>query len=93
MGNYAVFLEGNNFRLGEEDGQSLSGFFITKRVEASSGDEARRIAIQDLWRHSELVDQDRNIPAPSIEVKAVHELPGWIKMKDTEMTTFPMDDE
>nr|WP_199045277.1 hypothetical protein [Dyella sp. ASV24] len=93
MGNYAVFLEGNNFWLSNEGRGSLSGFFMTKRVEARDSDEAGQLAIRDLWLHPELAGQEKNTPTPSIEVKVVHELPDSIKMKDTELAIYPMDEE
>ncbi|AND67607.1 hypothetical protein ATSB10_01530 [Dyella thiooxydans] len=92
MGNYAVFLEGANFRL-SEGGNSLSGFFITKRVEAPDIDEAKRIAIQELWLRPELVGQEGSAPTPTIEVRVVEELLVSMKMKDTGLHVFPMDED
>ena len=93
MGNYAIFLEGNNFRLGDIDGEPLSGFFVTKRVEASNAEEAQQLAIQTLWRHPDLVGQESNIPKPSIEVRVVHKLLDSNKMKDIDLVVFPMDEQ
>lgn len=92
MGNYAVFLEGANFHL-SQGGNSLSGFFMTKRVEAPDCEEARRIAIQELWLHPELAWQQRSTPVPTIEARIVHELLASMKMKDTELHIFPMDED
>lgn len=91
MGNYAVFLERTNFRL-SQGGESLSGFFMTKRVDASDGDEAQRIAIQELWKHPELAGQQGSTPAPTIEARVVHELLPSVKMKDTELHVFFLDE-
>lgn len=92
MGNYAIFLEGNNFRLGDIDGSPLSGFFVTKRVEAPNSDEAQQVAIQILWRHPVLIGQESSIPTPTIEVRVVHKLLDSSKMKDIDLVVFPMDE-
>jgi hypothetical protein len=92
MGNYAVFLEGCNFRL-SQGGDSLSGFFMTKRVEAPDTEEAQRVAIQELWLHPELAGQQGSNPTPTIEARVVHELLVSNKMKDTGLHVFPMDED
>jgi len=91
MGCYAVFLEGANFRL-SQGGSPLCGFFMTKRVEAPDSEEAERIAIQELWLHPELAGQQEDVPAPTITARVVHELLASMKMKDTGLHVFPMDE-
>ena len=93
MKNYAVFLEGSNFLLNEQGAEKLHGFFITKRIVASSKNEAGAAAIQAVWRDPKIAGQESNVPAPHIEVKVVHELPGSNQMKDTGYVLFEMEAE
>ena len=73
--------------------QSFFGFFLTKRVVASSSVEARQSAVQAAWQDPKIAGQEKNVPTPSIEAKVLHELPPSNEMKDTGYTLFEMDAE
>jgi len=94
MQNYAVFLEGNNFLLHDEHGTSkVVGFFVTKVVVATSEQEAAAAALQATWKDPKFAAQGGSVPAPSLEVKVVHQLPASSEMKDTGFTLFEMEAE
>ena len=93
MKSYAIFLEGTNFLLSIEGRKKLAGFFITKRVEATSKEEAGQIAVEAAWNDPTVSGQKDKLPAPDIEIKVIHELPWSNKMKDTGYVFFEMEDE
>lgn len=94
MANYAVFLEGSDFDL-YNGRKEIVGFFVTVRVETDSEQEAARRAIE-LVKSDSLLQEAFGSDAstiPRIDVKVVHELPPENKMKNTEFTFFPMEEE
>lgn len=95
MANYAVFLEGNNFELMREGRKDRFGFFVTVRVDAPSEDDAKERAISLIRSAPELQEAFQNILEiePSIGAKVVHVLLPENKMKNTEFTFFPIENE
>lgn len=95
MGNYAVFLEGNNFELTLDGRKSLFGFFKTVHVESPSEKKARDSAISLVRSLPELQEALQNISEiqPTIEAKVAHELLPQSKMKNTGFSFFLMEDE
>lgn len=91
MKNYAVFLEGSNFRLRSDEPEVLSGFFFTKRVLAASSVEAAAFAIQSAWLDPRIAGQENNTPRPHIEASVVHELLDSNRMRDTDYQVFDME--
>jgi hypothetical protein len=95
MANYAVFLEGNDFELSRNGRKEIVGFFVTVRVETDSEHEAASRAI-DAVKSDPLLKEAFGSEAstiPRIDTKVVHELLPENKMKNTEFTFFPMEEE
>lgn len=93
--NFAVFLMGHNFPLDVEGAIALQGFFITVRVERPDEASAATAAV-DRVRSMEVVASAQahdSGPPPTIEVRAVHELPMSNKMKDTGLVLFSMSED
>ena len=86
--NFAVFLMGENFLAAGQP--ELQGFFITKRIEASSEEIAAAQAVAAVKADP----QFSQVPsvAPTVTVKVVHQLPESNHMKDTEYLFFPMEE-
>lgn len=91
MKNFAVFLEGTNFWLARDGGRKHFGFFVTKRVEALSEEEAAQLAVQATRGDPNLSGQKDNPLSPTVVVKVVHELSASNKMSDTELVLFEME--
>lgn len=91
MKNYAVFLEGANFRLRSHEPAVLSGFFVTKRVLASSPEEAAALAVRSAWQDPRVAGQEQNTPRPHMQATVVHELLDSNRMSDTDYEIFDMD--
>ena len=90
--NFAVFLMGENFPINGE--ASLQGFFVTKRIEASSEEIASAQAIAAVKADPRLSNafSVATGAVPEITVRVVHQLPDFIKMGDTEYQFFPMEE-
>ena len=94
MKHYAVFLEGSNFLLSDAQGTSkLYGFFATRSVRANSSEEASTAAVHLVWRDPKISGQEKVNPAPSIDVKVVHELLASNEAIDTGFILFEMESE
>ena len=89
--NFAVFLMGENFLLGQPP--ILQGFFITKGIEAPNEELAASAAIAAVRADPRFAgaQSEPAVPAPTIRVEVVHALPHL--MRDTDYTFFPMEDE
>jgi hypothetical protein len=84
MKNYAVFIEGNNFTLVKGGTAKVVGFFVTKRVEASTEAEAESMATAAVMSDPLFQHVEQGSAHPEVVVKVVHELPWSNKMKDTD---------
>ncbi|MCO5978679.1 hypothetical protein [Ideonella oryzae] len=95
MTNYAVFLEGSNFKLELEGRKEFFGFFATVRVDSPSAEDAKDSAISLISSSPELQEAFRNASEikPTIEAKVVHELLTENQMKNTGFTFFLMEYE
>jgi hypothetical protein len=94
VSNYAVFLQGQNFKLEQEGSSAMLGFFVTVCVEAKSEEEASDAARKAVQSDPKLAAAFQGKPAiqPSIAVEVVHLLTPEINKFTTGYTFFPMDE-
>lgn len=86
--NVAVLLMGENFPVAGQP--KLQGFFITKRVEASSEEVAAAQAVAAVKADPQF--SQSSFVEPTVTVNVVHQLPESNLMKDTEYLFFPMEE-
>ena len=87
--NFAVFLMGENFLVGDQP--TLQGFFITKGIETISKEAAAQAicAVKADPRFAASSSTVANVP-PTVTAKVVHQLPHL--MSDTDYLFFPMEE-
>lgn len=84
--NYAVLLMGENFLVAGQPG--LRGFFITRRIDASSEEIAKAQAIAAVMADAQL-SRAASVE-PTVTVKAVHPIAESSHVRETRYFFFPM---
>jgi hypothetical protein len=84
--SYAVLLMGENFLVAGQPG--LRGFFITRRIDASSEETAKAEAIAAVIADARL-SRAASVE-PTVTVKAVHPIAESSRVTETRYFFFPM---